>query len=90
MSADNNHPDLQDSPTSGASVDPLSSLDIDAQQVDHLLIVKAFADDLGLVKTINPLVPNQMAVKPGLVALVPALVLDTLTGRSPLYRLVDL
>jgi hypothetical protein len=33
----------------GPSIDPLSSLDIDAQQVGHLLIVKAFANDLKLV-----------------------------------------
>ena len=87
MSADTNHSNLHDSPSSGASVDPASNLDIDAQQVDHLLIVKAFADELDLVGTINRVVPTQMTVKPGLVVL--ALVLDTLTGRSPLYRLVD-
>jgi hypothetical protein len=69
MSADTNHSNSQDSPNSGASVDPAGSLDIDAQQVDHLLIVKAFADDLDLVETINRLVPTQMAVKPGLVVL---------------------
>jgi transposase len=49
--------------------------------------VKAFADDLDLVETVNRLAPSQMAVKPGLIVL--GLVLDTLTGRSPLYRLVD-
>jgi transposase len=62
-------------------------MDISAQQVDHLLIVKAFADDLDLVETINSLVPTQMEVKPGIIVL--GLVLDTLAGRSPLYRLVE-
>jgi hypothetical protein len=78
---------LHQAPGSGASIDPTSGLDIDAQQVDHLLIVKAFVDDLDLVETVNRLAPSQMAVKPGLMVL--GLVLDTLTGRSPLYRLVD-
>ena len=87
MSADTNKPNLHEAPGSGASNDPTSGLDIDAQQVDHLLIVKAFADDLDLVETVNRLAPSQMAVKPGLIVL--GLVLDTLTGRSPLYRLVD-
>jgi transposase len=68
-------------------MDSAESLDIDAERVDHLLIVKAFADDLDLVGTVNCLVPTQMGVKPGIVVL--GLVLDTLTGRSPLYRLVD-
>lgn len=62
-------------------------LDVEAQQVDHLLIVKAFADDFDLVETINRLVPTQMEVKPGIIVL--GLVLDTLTGRSPLYRLME-
>ena len=62
-------------------------LDVDAQQVDHLLIVKAFADELDLVETANRLVPTQMGVKPGIIVL--GLVLDTLTGRSPVYRLVE-
>jgi len=69
------------------AIDPAESLDIDAERVDHLLIVKAFADDLDLVGTVNRLVPTQMGIKPGIVVL--GLVLDTLTGRSPLYRLVE-
>lgn len=71
----------------GLSIKPLESLDIDAERVDHLLIVKAFADDLDLVGTVNRLAPTQMEVKPGLIVL--GLVLDTLTGRSPLYRLIE-
>ena len=55
--------------------------------MDHLPIIKTFADDLDLVETVNRLVPTQMEVKPGTVVL--GLVLDTLTGRSPLYRLVE-
>jgi transposase len=87
VSADTDKTNLNQSPGPGTSIDTLGSLDIDAQQVDHLLIVRAFAEDLDLVETINRLVPTQMEVKPGLMVL--ALVLDTLTGRSPLYRLRD-
>ena len=87
MNADTTTSTLNEPPRPGLSIDPLSSLDIDAQQVDHLLIVKAFADDLELVETVNGLVPTQMGVKPGSIVL--GLVLDTLSGRSPLYRLVE-
>jgi hypothetical protein len=65
----------------------MDNVHIDAQQVDHLLIIKAFADDLNLVETINGLVSTEMEVKPGPIVL--GLVLDTLSGRTPLYRLVD-
>ena len=87
MSADTDKSNLKQPPVPGSSIDPASSLDIDAQQVDHLLIVKAFAHDLDLVGTVNRLAPTQMGVKPGTIVL--GLVLDTLTGRSPLYRLVE-
>lgn len=59
--------------------------DISAAQVNHLPIVAHFARRLGLVQIINRLVPTQMEVEPGLIAL--GLVLDTLSGRSPLYHL---
>jgi transposase len=87
MSADTDRDNLNQAPGPRPSIDPAESLDIDAERVDHLLIVKAFADDLDLVGTVNRLVPTQMDVKPGIIVL--GLVLDTLTGRSPLYRLTD-
>ena len=87
MSADTDKPNLNHPPGVAPSLEPAESLDIDAERVDHLLIVKAFADDLNLVATVNRLAPTQMEVKPGLIVL--GLVLDTLTGRSPLYRLVE-
>ncbi len=43
------------------------------------------ADKLGLVELINHLVPSQMDLSPGHYFL--AMVLDTLSGRNPLYRL---
>ena len=39
------------------------------------------------VDIVNRLVPRQMHLKPGLV--VQAMVLDTLSGRTPLYRVED-
>src|SRR5215471_19343935 len=55
--------------------------------VQHLPIIKAYADQLGLVSLINHYVPTEMEVDAGTVVL--GLVLDTLSGRSPLYRLEE-
>ena len=57
---------------------------IEVYPVQHLPILKAYADQLGLVSLINHYVPTEMGVDAGTVVL--ALVLDTLSGRSPLYR----
>ena len=58
---------------------------IESYSVKHLPIVKAYADRLGLVELVNHLVPSQMDLPPGDYFL--AMVLDTLSGRNPLYRL---
>jgi transposase len=55
--------------------------------VQHLPILKAYADQLGLVSLINHYVPTAMDVDAGTIVL--GLVLDTLSGRSPLYRLEE-
>jgi hypothetical protein len=47
-------------------------------------MLKAYADHLGLVSLINPYVPTEMEVAAGTGVL--AVGLDTLSGRSPLYR----
>jgi transposase len=60
---------------------------IEAYPVHHLPIIKAYADQLGLVNLINHYVPTEMEVDAGTVVL--GLVLDTLSGRSPLYRLEE-
>src|SRR5215510_9380994 len=60
---------------------------IEVYPVQHLPIIKAYADQLGLVSLINHYVPTEMAVDAGTVVL--AMVLDTLSGRSPLYRLEE-
>ena len=57
---------------------------IEAYQVQHRPIVKAYADKMGLVEVINQVVPTEMAIDPGTIVL--GMVLDTLRGRSPLYR----
>src|SRR5262245_20178449 len=60
---------------------------IEVFPVHHLPILKAYADQLGLVSLINHYVPTEMEVDAGTVVL--ALVLDTLSGRSPLYRVEE-
>ena len=59
--------------------------EIAVSPVQHLPILKAYADPLGLVSLMHHDVPPEMEVDAGTVVL--ALVLDTLSGRSPLSRL---
>ncbi len=61
--------------------------ELEVYPVHHLPILKAYADQLGLVGLINHYVPTEMDVDAGTVVL--GLVLDTLSGRSPLYRLEE-
>jgi len=51
----------------------------------HLPSAAAYCRRLGVVEVVNSIVSSQMALQPGVV--VQAMVLDTLSGRSPLYRL---
>ena len=50
----------------------------------HLPVAAAYCRRLGLVELVDRMVPTRMALRPGLV--VQAMVLDTLSGRTPLYR----
>jgi hypothetical protein len=50
-----------------------------------LPIVRAYVEKLGLVELLNDQVESKMDVEAGLMFL--AMILDTLSGRSPLYRL---
>jgi transposase len=61
--------------------------EIEVYPIQHLPIIKAYADQLGLVSLLNHYVPTEMDVDAGTVVL--GLVLDTLSGRSPLYRLEE-
>ena len=56
-------------------------------EASHLPIIKEYAKRIGVVATIDRIVDSQMELAPGLAVL--AMVIDTLSGRSPLYRLVD-
>ena len=61
--------------------------EIEVYPVQHLPILKAYADQLRPIGLINHHVPTEMDVDAGTVVL--GLVLDTLSGRSPLYRLEE-
>lgn len=55
--------------------------------VRHLPIIKAYAKKIGLIETIDRMVDTQMELSPGIAVL--GMVLDTLSGRTPLYRLAE-
>lgn len=61
--------------------------EIEVFSVKHLPIVRAYVDKLGLVDVLNDAVEGAMDVEPGLMFL--GMILDTLSGRSPLYRLEE-
>jgi transposase len=63
------------------------STDSEIHQHNHLPLVASFCRKLGLIDLINTLVPSKMNISPG--HIVQAMVLDTLSGRSPLYRLEE-
>ena len=67
------------------SITPIGSLL--GSLVFFTLLVLRPDDQLSLVSLINHYVPTEMEVDAGTVVL--ALVLDTLSGRSPLYRLEE-
>jgi len=58
---------------------------VNFSQAGYLPVVAEFCRKIGLAHTINNAVPTEMAVDVGTV--VQFMVLDTLSGRSPLYRL---
>lgn len=53
----------------------------------HLPAAAAYCRRLGVVDVVNRMVASEMDLQPGVV--VQAMVLDTLSGRSPLYRLKE-
>lgn len=53
----------------------------------HLPVAAAFCRALGLVELVDRMVPTQMQLRPGHV--VQAMVLDVLSGRTPLYRIEE-
>lgn len=59
--------------------------DLDITQVNHLPIIKAYAEKIQLVETVDSLFGNKENLSMGKIIL--AMVMDTLSGRSPLYRM---
>jgi transposase len=56
-------------------------------RADHLPVVAAFCRRIGLIETVDRVVPTCMEI--GVGVFVQGLVLDTLSGRHPLYRLEE-
>ena len=56
-------------------------------RADHLPIIAAYCRRINLIEIINRVVPTEMDVSVG--TIIQGMVLDTLSGRSPLYRLAD-
>ena len=61
--------------------------DLSYSDVKYLPIIKHFAKKINLVDTLDTMVNSQMELSPGIAIL--AMVIDTLSGRTPLYRLED-
>ena len=59
--------------------------DMSTSQAGHLPVVAAFLRRIGLAGAVNAAVPSEMNVDIG--TFVSLMVLDTLSGRSPIYRL---
>ena len=55
-----------------------SKKNIEVYESKHLPLVKEFAERIGLVETVNKLVPSEMDIDPGTMLL--GLILDTLFG----------
>lgn len=70
-------------------IDPLlaSLKDVEVYQHGHLPLAAAYCRQLQLAETINTLIPSEMQLSPGMA--VTAMVLDVLSGRSPLYHVKD-
>jgi len=66
---------------------PLNTEQMIITDARHMPIVKAYAKKIGLVETVDQMVDTQMELSPGVAMF--AMVLDTLSGRTPLYRLTE-
>jgi len=73
-------------PASNKGATPIPA-DMTISRVDHLPIISAYCRKMGLVQIVNTLVPTRMNVDVGTIVM--ALVIDTLSGRNPLYRLPE-
>ena len=75
--------------TVSTSMEKIESLFEEMQifRADHLPIMANFCRQINLIETINRVVPNNMNVDVG--TIIQGMVLDTLSSRSPLYRLAS-
>jgi transposase len=60
---------------------------LEISRVDYRPIIRAYLQRLGVVEVINRLIPTEMEVQPGVI--VAGMIQDTVSGRSPLYRLEE-
>ena len=60
---------------------------IEHRKINHLAIAAQFCRKINLIETVNQAVPGKRKVDAG--TMVQALVMDTLSGRSPLYMMKD-
>jgi transposase len=67
-----------------ASLSELSA-ELRIQEADHLPVIAAFCRSMGIREIVNRLVPTEMDLDAGTVVI--GMILDTLSGRTPLYRL---
>ena len=65
----------------------INGADIRGSEVKHLPIISAYASRIGLVEAIDDLLDCDMEVSPGRMVL--AMILDSLSGRSPLFRMQE-
>ena len=56
-------------------------------RADHLPVIAAFCKRIGQIEITDHVVPTEMEVSVG--TTIQGMILDTLSGRSPLYRLAD-
>ncbi len=82
------------SPAAPSSSDPNSALNLEqivkqcqAFKVDRLPIVAAFCRKIGISESINSSVNSNAEIDAGTVVM--AMILDTLSGRTPLYRFYE-
>ena len=71
-------------------IEDLNGKDFAESQINnngYLSVAASYCRSINLINIINEMVPSKMDLKPGIA--IQAMVLDTLSGRSPIYRLKD-
>jgi len=68
-------------------INKLISGNIKTKKIGHLGIAAQYCRKIKLIETVNQAIPGKRKIDIG--TMVQALVLDTLSGRSPLYMMKD-